>query len=205
MWRWIVSPVEPEEPNTAHEANRLQGDATLDLGGTAEPNPAQDPRRSPADTTLGSKPRAEGDDPAKPSEVFARTTPVEPVAATRSFEPVTATRSFESYEPYECHEPDQAGNLNKPTWPMPQDDLRQHESRVNPVSRSTGQRPSGPKLAPDATSIAAGLVFFILGGAYLLASSGHLTVNAAWTVSLLFIGLGLSGFLGVALNSRRRR
>jgi hypothetical protein len=71
------------------------------------------------------------------------------------------------------------------------------------VPTSADRRPRAR--TPDVTSIAAGVVFFLLGGAYLLASSGHLTVNAAWTISLLFIGLGLSGVLGAALADRRRR
>jgi hypothetical protein len=56
----------------------------------------------------------------------------------------------------------------------------------------------------DPVSIGVGLVFFLIGGAYLLASGGHLTVNAGWTLSLLLLGLGLSGVVGGLLNSRRR-
>jgi len=56
---------------------------------------------------------------------------------------------------------------------------------------------------PDPVSIGAGLVFFLIGGAYLLASNGHLTVNAGWTLSLLALGLGLSGIVGAILRSRR--
>ena len=84
--------------------------------------------------------------------------------------------------------------------PIPEDDVR---LSPEPAPASTGRRP-GTRI-PDPTSIAAGVVFFLLGGAYLLAASGHLTVNAAWTISLLFIGLGLSGVLGAALHDRRRR
>jgi len=56
---------------------------------------------------------------------------------------------------------------------------------------------------PDPVSIGSGLVFFLIGGAYLLASGGHLTVNAGWTLSLLALGLGLSGIVGAILRSRR--
>ena len=46
-------------------------------------------------------------------------------------------------------------------------------------------------------------IAFLIGGAYLLASGGHLTVNAGWTLSLLALGLGLSGIVGAILRSRR--
>ena len=55
----------------------------------------------------------------------------------------------------------------------------------------------------DPVSVAAGMVFFLLGGAYLLAAGGHLTVNAGWTLSFLFLGLGLSGVVGGFLRARR--
>jgi hypothetical protein len=55
----------------------------------------------------------------------------------------------------------------------------------------------------DPVSIGIGLVFFLIGGAYLLAAGGHLTVNAGWTLSLLLLGLGLSGVVGGLLKSRR--
>lgn len=55
----------------------------------------------------------------------------------------------------------------------------------------------------DPVSILAGLVFFAIGGAYLLASGGHLTVNAGWTLSFLLLGLGLSGVVGGLLRARR--
>ena len=57
----------------------------------------------------------------------------------------------------------------------------------------------------DPVSVGAGLVFFLIGGAYLLASGGHLTVNAGWTLSLLFLGLGLSGVVGTIVRVRRGR
>jgi hypothetical protein len=56
---------------------------------------------------------------------------------------------------------------------------------------------------PDPVSIGSGLVFFLIGGAYLLAAGGHLTVNAGWTLSILALGLGLSGIVGAILRSRR--
>ncbi|HZP50569.1 hypothetical protein [Actinocrinis sp.] len=55
----------------------------------------------------------------------------------------------------------------------------------------------------DPVSILAGLVFFMVGGAYLLASGGHLDVNAGWTLSFLLLGLGLSGVVGSFLRVRR--
>jgi hypothetical protein len=57
----------------------------------------------------------------------------------------------------------------------------------------------------DPVSIGAGIVFFLIGGAYLLASGGHLAVNAGWTLSLLVLGLGLSGVVGAVLRTRRDR
>jgi hypothetical protein len=56
----------------------------------------------------------------------------------------------------------------------------------------------------DPVSIGAGLVLVLLGGAYLLATSGHLIVNAGWTLSLLLLGLGLSGVVGGLLGRARR-
>lgn len=68
-----------------------------------------------------------------------------------------------------------------------------------------GREPDrGPSNTPDPVSIGAGLVFFLIGGAYLLASGGHLTVNAGWTFSILLLGLGLSGIVGAVLRSRSR-
>ena len=141
----------------------------------------------PASKPLGTR-SAEGE----PSEAFGPTVPFEPVAATRSFEayePMAATRPFEPY--------DAVGSIPEPepTNPAP----------AAPKPTSTRTRPRFNDRSPDPTSIIAGIVFFLIGGAYLLASSGHLTVNAAWTVSLLFIGLGLAGLLGAVLGVRRRR
>ncbi len=61
-----------------------------------------------------------------------------------------------------------------------------------------------PANTPDPVSIGAGLVFFLIGGAYLLSSGGHLTVNAGWALSILGLGLGLSGIVGALLRSRHR-
>lgn len=68
-------------------------------------------------------------------------------------------------------------------------------------------QPSQPNQGPerDPVSIGAGIVFFLIGGAYLLASGGHLAVNAGWTLSLLVLGLGLSGVVGAVLRARRDR
>jgi len=65
-------------------------------------------------------------------------------------------------------------------------------------------RPRGAANRIDLVSVGAGLVFFLIGGAYLLASGGHLTVNAGWTFSLLLLGLGLSGVIGAVLGRSRR-
>lgn len=188
MWRWTVPPVEPEGSD---DLLRTPSDAA------PETEPPSSLERS-TDTDPSAIP--------KQSKPFAATIPFEPVAATRSFEPAAATRPYEPaaetppFEPYEVLETSQSTRLNEPFGSMPQDDLRKNQG---PMSRFPGRRPPTP--TPDLTSIVAGIVFFILGGAYLLASSGHLTVNAAWSVSLLFIGLGLSGILGAVFSSRRRR
>ncbi|MBS2961708.1 hypothetical protein KGA66_01520 [Actinocrinis puniceicyclus] len=69
---------------------------------------------------------------------------------------------------------------------------------------SARQRPKpSTRGAADPVSIGVGLVFFLLGGAYLLASGGHLTVNAGWTGSFLLLGLGLSGVVGAFVRARR--
>jgi hypothetical protein len=72
------------------------------------------------------------------------------------------------------------------------------------TSGQQGQR-RGFGDAADPVSILVGLVFFLFGGAYLLASGGHLTVNAGWALSFLLLGLGLSGLLGSYVRSRRGR
>jgi hypothetical protein len=58
------------------------------------------------------------------------------------------------------------------------------------------------RVKPDAASILAGLVFVAIGLVYLLASGGHASVGARWTVSLLVLGLGLTAVVG--LVTRRR-
>jgi hypothetical protein len=107
----------------------------------------------------------------------------------------------EPENPNNLGEPHQSAG-EQPTEPISRtfvDDVRRDPESV---PTPPAQRPS--TRTPDPTSIAAGVVFFLLGGAYLLAASGHLAVNAAWTISLMFIGLGVSGLLGAALAGRRR-
>lgn len=127
---------------------------------------------------------------SEPSAVFAPTVPFESVAATRSFEPYEPMAATRPFEPY-----DAVGSIPEPDPVSP----------PAPAPTPASGRPRFADRSPDPTSIVAGIVFFLLGGAYLLASAGHLTVNAAWTVSLLFIGLGLAGLLGAAFGARRRR
>jgi hypothetical protein len=105
---------------------------------------------------------------------------------TRPYEPLGAT------QPYQPAEPNLSASKGGPG-----DDQ-------GIVSSSTSRRTSAAR-TPDPTSIGAGIVFFAFGAAYLLASSGHLAVNGAWSASLLLVGLGLAGLLGGTLRSRRRR
>jgi hypothetical protein len=77
-------------------------------------------------------------------------------------------------------------------------DPRRLNERGNRAGRGLSMRDSA-----DPVSILAGLVFFALGGVYLLASGGHLDVNAGWTLSFLLLGLGLSGVVGGLLRARR--
>ncbi len=70
--------------------------------------------------------------------------------------------------------------------------------RTSPATRRHGLFASA-----DPLSIGAGLVFFVIGGAYLLASGGHLSVNAGWTLSMLLVGLGLSGVISALIRFRR--
>lgn len=92
----------------------------------------------------------------------------------------------QTHQPYRDHQPDQ---IHQP-YQSPQPETNQRPDR-------------GRSRQPDPVSIGSGLVFFLIGGAYLLASGGHLTVNAGWTLSLLALGLGLSGIVGAILRSRR--
>jgi hypothetical protein len=119
----------------------------------------------------------------------------EPFATTRQFANDPAAPEFDTSA---FNTPGEG--LTEPIGSIPEADVRRSPEAA---PASAERRPTAR--VPDATSIAAGVVFFLLGGAYLLASSGHLTVNAAWTISLLFIGLGLSGVLGAAFAERRRR
>lgn len=73
-----------------------------------------------------------------------------------------------------------------------------------PTAPPPAERPRGVLGQVDPVSVGAGLVFFLIGGAYLLATGGHLTVNAGWTLSLLLLGLGLSGVVGALLGRVRR-
>lgn len=70
--------------------------------------------------------------------------------------------------------------------------------RTSPATRRRGLLANA-----DPLSIGAGLVFFVIGGAYLLASGGHLSVNAGWTLSMLLVGLGLSGVISALIRFRR--
>lgn len=177
----------PVEPNEFDAPNEDEQESPEELGSASGPVGPQSAENEPSESEPST---------SNPSEAFAPTVPFEPVAATRSFEPyepMSATRPFEPY--------DDAGSL-----PEPEPISRPTAASVpKPARVPTPPRPRFADRSPDPTSIVAGIVFFLLGGAYLLASSGHLTVNAAWTVSLLFIGLGLAGLLGAALGVRRRR
>ena len=159
-----------------------------------EPNEPSTPneQNTPGPLSGASEPLDPRGISGEPSEAFARTVPFEPVAATRSFEPYEPMAATRPFAPY-----DAVGSMPKARQTIGQD------PSATPAPAPTGRRFADR--GPDPTSIGAGIVFFLLGGAYLLASSGHLTVNAAWTVSLLFIGLGLAGLLGAALGARRRR
>ena len=93
-----------------------------------------------------------------------------------------------------------------PESPDPQSGSTGFENPMHDPTRPF-ERPAEPdrnrSRQPDPVSIGSGLVFFLVGGAYLLASGGQLTVNAGWTLSMLALGLGLSGIVGAVLRSRR--
>lgn len=100
--------------------------------------------------------------------------------------------SAESNQDPRFAEPEfQSPDFNDPR----QDSIPQPERQPEPGRDRSRQ--------PDAVSIGSGLVFFLIGGAYLLASGGHLAVNAGWTLSMLALGLGLSGIVGAVLRIRR--
>jgi hypothetical protein len=94
--------------------------------------------------------------------------------------------------------------------PLPEYPTFQEATAVSEPD-SANERGDGTRLggstrrAADPVSIGAGLVFFLIGGAYLLASGGHLTVNAGWTLSFLLLGLGLSGVVGGFLRAHLGR
>jgi hypothetical protein len=75
------------------------------------------------------------------------------------------------------------------------------EPGAEPGPAGEPQRPE--RNQADPASIGSGIVFFLIGGAYLLASGGHLSVNAGWTLSALMLGLGLSGVVSALLRGRR--
>lgn len=87
---------------------------------------------------------------------------------------------------------------------MPAEPNQGPDDEFEPAPSREPDRRRGRFRDADPASIGAGLVFFLIGGAYLLASGGHLTVNAGWTLSLLLLGLGLSGVVSALLRSRRR-
>ena len=87
--------------------------------------------------------------------------------------------------------------------PDPDEPLRPTGAQPDPLFPPSAPEPERTT-RPDPPSITAGTVFFLLGGAYFLAGGGHLRVNAAWTLSLLFIGLGVAGVIGAVLRLTRR-
>ena len=184
-------PRAPHEPSLTSPSLTSPSLTSPSLG--SEPEPGRDPDETKQLATEGLIGAA-----TEPSESFAPTVPFEPVAGTRAFEPYEPLAATRSFEPHDAAGPRPiAGSAPEAARTVRQDPL------FAPPPTRTG--PRFARRSPDPTSIGAGIVFFLLGGAYLLASSGHLTVNAAWSVSLLFIGLGLAGLLGAALGARRRR
>lgn len=96
-------------------------------------------------------------------------------------------------QPDQTYQSDQTHQLHETPQPH---QIHQPEATQRPGRQNQSRQ-------PDPVSIGSGFVFFLIGGAYLLASAGHLTVNAGWTLSLLALGLGLSGIVGAILRSRR--
>ena len=95
-----------------------------------------------------------------------------------------------------------------PTISEPGFETGQYPTLHEPPAPFEFEPPRGPRAALgrfDPVSVGAGLVFFLIGGAYVLASGGHVTVNAGWTLSLLLLGLGLSGVVGGLVGQSRRR
>jgi hypothetical protein len=95
-------------------------------------------------------------------------------------------------------------NLNPESNPM-----RDADQNLNPdqgsnlESNPDSNQASNQRSNWDPVSIGAGIVFFVIGGAYLLASGNHLRVNAGWTLTILALGLGLSGVAGAVLRAWR--
>lgn len=91
-------------------------------------------------------------------------------------------------------------NLNPESNPM-----QDADQNLNPDQRSNLESNQGSNQRSnwDPVSIGAGIVFFVIGGAYLLASGDHLRVNAGWTLSILALGLGLSGVAGAVVRAWR--
>jgi hypothetical protein len=85
--------------------------------------------------------------------------------------------------------------------PDPDEPLRAAPGRPDPFAALP---PEPERTRPDPPSITAGTVFFLLGGAYLLAAGGHLRVNAGWALSVLAVGLGVAGIIGAVLRLTRR-
>lgn len=105
-------------------------------------------------------------------------------------------------------EPDEETFAEPLSAPSPEYPTLQEATAVTYPDQAAenGARPApgtSKRNSADPVSIAAGVVFFLLGGAYLLAAGGHLTVNAGWTLSFLLLGLGLSGVVGGLLRARR--
>jgi hypothetical protein len=57
----------------------------------------------------------------------------------------------------------------------------------------------------DPTSLVAGLVFVVIGIAYVLDAADVLTVQAKWVVPLALIGLGVAGLAGSILRAWQER
>ncbi|HZU57282.1 MAG TPA: hypothetical protein VFA06_15530 [Actinocrinis sp.] len=117
-------------------------------------------------------------------------------------------------EPFEPIEQPGEETFTEPlSAPLPEYPTLQEATTVAATAATDPERPNergtrtgrgiSMRDSADPVSILAGLVFFLLGGAYLLASGGHLDVNAGWTLSFLLLGLGLSGVVGGFLRARR--
>ena len=159
-----------------------------------EPRHAQEQREAPAREPLEQHPDAASNESTAIAEsaAIAETTGSTDYPTLR--EPFTATG--------------EAFSVPLPEYPTLQETTmateHEHELRGGPGRPGRGSG-AGPARDLDPVSIGAGLVFFLLGGAYLLASGGHLRVNAGWTLSFLLLGLGLSGVVGGMLRARRNQ